>query len=221
MLKDYIQYNPNASCGGSIVNVRSLATSALYRYTPYQPNAGALAAGYGTASCGAYGNRNFYLYFEDWFGGIKDGDAIKAAFDERFIAAAGRLGSQTKARNCAIGIEGACVQEHEKGMIVYNRKYGAFEIYGEIYKRYKEMNSYNGILGFPLTGINCDDNLNCYQIFEGSTLLGDSNYKTWFSDASIAKKYVTVAGALGAPVANATCTKGGCSQEFKHGVLSW
>lgn len=67
---NYIQYNPNAGCGGSVVNIRSLATSALYRYTPYQPNAGALAAGYGTAYCGAYGNRNFYLYFEDWFGGV-------------------------------------------------------------------------------------------------------------------------------------------------------
>ncbi|MBR3332435.1 hypothetical protein IKG28_02295 [Candidatus Saccharibacteria bacterium] len=69
---NYIQYNPNAACGGSVVNVRSLATSALYRYTPYQPNAGAIAAGYGTAYCGAYGNRNFYLYFQDWFGGITD-----------------------------------------------------------------------------------------------------------------------------------------------------
>ncbi len=68
----YIQYNPSASCGGSVVNVKNLATSALYRYTPYQPNAGAIAAGYGTASCGAYGNRNFYLYFEDWFGGITE-----------------------------------------------------------------------------------------------------------------------------------------------------
>ena len=68
---NYIQYNPNAACGGSVVNIKNRATSALYRYTPYQPNAGALAAGYGTtASCGAYGNRNFYLYFEDWFGGI-------------------------------------------------------------------------------------------------------------------------------------------------------
>ncbi len=67
---NYVQYNPNAACGGSIVNIRSLATSALYRYTPYQPNAGAIAAGYGTASCGAYGNRNFYLYYQDWFGGI-------------------------------------------------------------------------------------------------------------------------------------------------------
>ena len=66
--ENYIQFNPNPGCGGSMVNIRSLATAALYRYTPYQPNVAALAAGYGTAECGAYGNRNFYLYFNDWFG---------------------------------------------------------------------------------------------------------------------------------------------------------
>ncbi|MBR5939473.1 RICIN domain-containing protein, partial [Candidatus Saccharibacteria bacterium] len=70
--ENYIQYNPNSECGGSVVNIRSLATSALYRYTPYQPNAGALAAGYGSAYCGAYGNRNFDHYIEDWFGGVRD-----------------------------------------------------------------------------------------------------------------------------------------------------
>ncbi len=74
---NYIQYNPNSGCGGSVVNIRSLATSALYRYTPYQPNAGAIAAGYGTAYCGAYGNRNFYLYFQDWFGGITNTVEVK------------------------------------------------------------------------------------------------------------------------------------------------
>ena len=68
---NYVQYNPNAGCGGSVVNIRSLATSALYRYTPYQPNVAALNAGYGYGDgCSAYGNRNFYSYFEDWFGGI-------------------------------------------------------------------------------------------------------------------------------------------------------
>ncbi len=66
--ENYVQYNPNRDCGGSIVNIENLATSALYRYTPYQPNAGALAAGQGTAPCGAYGNRNFYAYYSDWFG---------------------------------------------------------------------------------------------------------------------------------------------------------
>ncbi|MBR3204303.1 hypothetical protein IKF81_01310 [Candidatus Saccharibacteria bacterium] len=66
--ENFIYYNPNRDCGGSIVNIQNLATSSLYRYTPYQPNQGALDAGYGTATCGAYGNRNFYLYFMDWFG---------------------------------------------------------------------------------------------------------------------------------------------------------
>lgn len=65
--ENYVQYNPSRSCGGSVVNIRNLATSALYRYTPYQPNA-AILAGWNDG-CAAYGNLNFYKYFEDWFGG--------------------------------------------------------------------------------------------------------------------------------------------------------
>jgi hypothetical protein len=64
-----IQYNPNAGCGSSPVYVQNKATAGLYYYTPYQPNAAALAAGYGEGDgCSAYGNRNFYQYFMDWFG---------------------------------------------------------------------------------------------------------------------------------------------------------
>ena len=75
---NYVQYNPNAGCGGTVVNIRNRATSSLYQYTPYQPNAMALAAGYGTGdACSSYGNRNFYSYFQDWFGGVtKEGKEI-------------------------------------------------------------------------------------------------------------------------------------------------
>ena len=67
--QNYILYNPNSACGGSVVNIKNRATSVLYRYTPYQPNQSALSAGYGSGdNCGAYGNRNFWLYFNDWFG---------------------------------------------------------------------------------------------------------------------------------------------------------
>jgi hypothetical protein len=56
-------------CGSSPVYIANKATSALYYYTPYQPNASALAAGWGEGdSCASYGNRNFYNYFTDWFG---------------------------------------------------------------------------------------------------------------------------------------------------------
>ena len=64
-----ILYNPNAACGRGPVYVENEATSALYYYTPYQPNAAALRAGYGEGDgCSAYGNRNFHNYFTDWFG---------------------------------------------------------------------------------------------------------------------------------------------------------
>ena len=66
---NYVQWSPIAECGGSTVNIQNWSTAALYDYTPYQPNQSALNAGYGMGdSCGAYGNRNFFLYFTDWFG---------------------------------------------------------------------------------------------------------------------------------------------------------
>lgn len=74
-----IQYSPHSSCGSSSVTVQNAATAGLYNYTPYQPTQAALDAGYGLAPgdpdtpgtaayCAAYGNRNFWRYFWDWFG---------------------------------------------------------------------------------------------------------------------------------------------------------
>jgi hypothetical protein len=64
-----VLFHPNSACGSKPVYIQNQATAGLYIYTPYQPNAAALAAGYGTGdACSAYGNRNFWLYFTDWFG---------------------------------------------------------------------------------------------------------------------------------------------------------
>ncbi|MEI6481174.1 MAG: hypothetical protein WCO19_02615, partial [Candidatus Saccharibacteria bacterium] len=65
----YILYNPNPACGGTNVYIENQATAALYNYTPYQPNTSALSNLYGSGdACGAYGNRNFWRMFNDWFG---------------------------------------------------------------------------------------------------------------------------------------------------------
>lgn len=70
---NYVQYHPNRNCGGTNIYIENRATSALYRYTPYQPNSAALSAGYGTGdTCSSYGNRNFYMYFTDWFGSTQE-----------------------------------------------------------------------------------------------------------------------------------------------------
>lgn len=66
---NYIQYNPNSGCGGSTVYLETNATAALYNYTPYQPNSAALNNLYGLGDgCSAYGNRNFWRLYNDWFG---------------------------------------------------------------------------------------------------------------------------------------------------------
>lgn len=66
----FVAYQANdSSCGGTYLTPQSQATAALYNYTPYQPNAAALNNMYGTGDgCSAYGNRNFWRMFNDWFG---------------------------------------------------------------------------------------------------------------------------------------------------------
>lgn len=64
-----IKYHPNSACGTKTVTIRNAATAGLYIYTPYTPNAAALANLYGTGnSCSSYGNRNFWRMYSDWFG---------------------------------------------------------------------------------------------------------------------------------------------------------
>lgn len=81
---DYIQYNPNESCGGSKVYIENDATAMLYIYTPYQPNEAALAGlangtgGEGDA-CSTYGNRNFTLFYNAWFGDPTRGEGAQAS----------------------------------------------------------------------------------------------------------------------------------------------
>ncbi|MDQ3123132.1 MAG: hypothetical protein M3Q14_00380, partial [bacterium] len=97
MGNNFIQWNPSSSCGGSTVNIETGATRALYNYTPFRPNQSALNAGYGTGdSCSAYGNRNFYLYFTDWFGSTK-GNSYYTCRDGGNIT--GAASGQTLQRN--------------------------------------------------------------------------------------------------------------------------
>lgn len=63
-----IQYSTNPACGTKNVYIENYATASLYIYTPYTPNDAALNAYPGTANCGAYGNRNFWFFWQEWFG---------------------------------------------------------------------------------------------------------------------------------------------------------
>lgn len=71
-----IGYHPrtweDGRCGSERVYIENQATAGLYNYTPYIPNATALNDLYGGSDdgCSAYGNRNFWRDFTDWFGSL-------------------------------------------------------------------------------------------------------------------------------------------------------
>ncbi len=69
-----------SGCGSAPVTIQNTATASLYIYTPYQPNAAALAAYPGTGdSCSAYGNRNFFYLFRKYFGSTGGGTSTTGA----------------------------------------------------------------------------------------------------------------------------------------------
>ena len=82
-----IRYSPTASCGTKPVLIKSIATTALYYYTPYTPNDAALKNLYGAGdSCSAYGNRNFWRFYTDWFGStIGGGFLLKSASSGTYL----------------------------------------------------------------------------------------------------------------------------------------
>ncbi|MBI0071828.1 hemagglutinin [Bifidobacterium sp. W8115] len=64
-----VRFSPDGSCGSGKVYIENDATALLYIYTPYQPNEAALQAGDGEGDrCSSYGNRNFVIIYNNWFG---------------------------------------------------------------------------------------------------------------------------------------------------------
>jgi len=76
-----------AKCGFKSFVLQNQATANLYYYTPYAPNDAALKNLYGLGdSCSAYGNRNFWRYYWDWFGSpIGGGFLLKSDSSDVFL----------------------------------------------------------------------------------------------------------------------------------------
>ena len=84
-----ISYHPDASrnCGKKTFTLKSQATANLYYYTPFVPNTAALNNLRGTGdSCSAYGNRNFWRYYWDWFGSpLGGGFLLKSSTSDTYF----------------------------------------------------------------------------------------------------------------------------------------
>jgi uncharacterized protein with LGFP repeats len=162
-----ILYHPDRTCGSSSVYVYNQATAGLYTYTPYQPNGAALRAGYGTGDrCSAYGNRNFFSYYTDWFGSTHEpgAAAISASY---YRAGPEVLGTPTTATQC--GLAGAgCYQILARGAIYWTPATGAHALRGAVYDAWASRGRENGPLGYPITDeAPTGDGAGAYQLFQG------------------------------------------------------
>jgi putative cell wall-binding protein len=63
-----VRYHPDETCGSAPLTIRTKATAALYKYTPYQPNPAALDSESNGDACSSFGNLNFWVIYTDWFG---------------------------------------------------------------------------------------------------------------------------------------------------------
>ena len=212
--------HPNAACGSDQVFIQNQATAALYIYTPYVPNAAALAAGYGTGdSCSSYGNRNFFLYFSDWFGStglvlsqyIWDWYQIPANRE-----AAGEVSTQP------VGVAGGIRQGFEGGSVFVAGSAGIHLVpRGLLALYYDSLNGPSGSLGFP-TGAHTSPAGGLSQPFQNGTIYisggtGFAYVSGWMLD--IYRSAGGPSGRLGFPTSLGSTSAGGLTQSFQGGTV--
>ncbi|WP_156760944.1 hypothetical protein [Microbacterium karelineae] len=231
-----VRYHPNASCGSGSVYIENKATAALYYYTPYQPNKAALNAGYGVGdSCSAYGNRNFYNYYTDWFGGTRgtpsapSGPSVPGAIGEKWRSlggADGKLGKATSGQKCGIA-DGGCRQSFANGIIVWSPATGAHFSTGSILAQWKRTSMMYGNHGYPTSDERCGlADGGCYQTFQNAAIFWSPDTGAHSVWGQIMTGWRTVNkedGSLGYPTSNRRCglTNGGCYQPFEGGAVYW
>ena len=166
-----IQYSPDPACGTKRVNIENIATLSLYIYTPYVPNDAALANYPGTSHCGAYGNRNFFMFFSEWFGNT-DGHKVKGLIGDRYS----HLGGSSSFLGLPTGPEtkrpGEIYwQDFENGVIIGRWDTGFWENKGLIRERWGQLGYQGGKMGLP-TGpeILSEDGSTLSQKFEKGTI---------------------------------------------------
>ncbi|MGW8484278.1 LGFP repeat-containing protein [Microbacterium sp. NPDC055903] len=172
-----VLYHPNASCGRGAVKIANKATSALYYYTPYQPNAASLAAGYGTGnSCSSYGNRNFYNYFTDWFGSTQSAPApaytVAGAIATEWKArggATGNLGNPLAAAQVVTDPNGNGLAQKFQGGWIHSSSTGTFTSWTAIMTEYSAAGWLRGDLGWPVSNQVCTSGI-CTQPFQGGII---------------------------------------------------
>ena len=217
-----IQYNPDPACGTKSVYIENIATLSLYIYTPYTPNNAALNAYPGTASCGAYGNRNFFAFFKEWFGDPRL--AVVGVIAEGYNSNTW-LGKPLINAVCELR-DGGCYQLFANGAVYWSPSTGAQVVRGGIKDKWVKSGFENGALGYPATGELIASDGSVYQNFQGGVV-------NW-TPTSGGRSFVTgiftkwnewngERGFFGKPTTDSLCglKNNGCYQLFAKGSIYW
>jgi uncharacterized protein with LGFP repeats len=211
----------NQRCGTQTVTIANAATAGLYNYTPYVPDAAALKAGYGTGdSCSSYGNRNFWAYMTDWFGGPT---AISDEYDALRTSGVD-LGGAQGAVTCDQPRSG-CKQVFDGGTIFWSPGAGAHVVRGALLADYLNRGGPGGVLGYPLTDDAQTPGANGYwNNFQYGALLWSAGTGSHMVRGAILDKYWALggpAGPLGFPDGDDAAVPGGFTTSFTGGALYW
>jgi uncharacterized protein with LGFP repeats len=218
-----IAWSPNSACGSSSVYIQNQATAGLYLYTPYRPNAAALANMYGTGnSCSTYGNRNFWRLFTDWFGSTGS-LATSASLASLDTTTSGLLGP---AINSPISYpDGGIGQAFKYGWAYWHKTTGAFYTAANVGRSYIALRGPGGVLGYPIANPRVEPNSGASQAFQKGWLYYSPTTSIHVVSGPVGWSYAALggpAGVLGFPIQAARAEpNGGASQAFQTGALYW
>lgn len=226
-----ILYSPNASCGSRQVYIANQATASLYIYTPYTPNQAALNNLYGSGdACSAYGNRNFWRLFSDWFG-----DPHRFVVNSGFVAyweanggASGKIGPPA-GYAVYVAENGQGWYQNFRGGTLYGSYLGGtvFVPANSILGSYNAWGGARGSFGFPNGEISCTADNRCAQSFVNAVFSSTSSYGAHPSWGGL-RTYWDQSGGLNGTLGSAlndiasfqTSSGQGWVQNFQKGVVA-
>ena len=223
-----IYYCPNYSCGSKQVYIENMATASLYIYTPYVPNDAALANYPGESNCGSYGNRNFFMYFNEWFGSTitNDTDVIINkihTYIEQKVDQYSYLGSTDGDAECfANNDKITCRQKYDNGYVfASNNNDSIYVVSGGIYYYYlRDPKRF----GLALANEKYDDGI-ASQLFENGAIIWTQETNSFEISGAIYKEWINEkyeSGRLGYPTTpEAINEKGITYQKFQNGTIYW
>jgi uncharacterized protein with LGFP repeats len=216
VIDDFGDNRNNVRCGTQAVYVQNYATAALYNYTPYVPNRAALDNEYAEGnSCSAYGNRNFYSYFTDWFDGAQS---------IRDRAATAGLGAVLNPVWCDQP-GGGCRQRFAGGDIYWSPTTGAHAVKGAILTTFYASGG-PVYMGYP-TGEEGQDAKapgTYYSNFERGDIVWNRAVGARMVRGEILKRWQqsgAASGTLGLPTGDDTLVANGSMTSFQGGTVYW